>query len=619
MQLRVLGPLEVRLGDDRLALGGAKQRAVLAVLLLRAGEVVSVERLVDEVWGDEPPPSAARSLESYVSRLRQLFNGHGPALVRRGAGYTLELRTAELDAQTFAELNEQAGLAAAEEDHERVVWLTAAALDLWCGPAFADVVLASAGRAEAERLEELRLCTYELGFDAKLALGCHEQVVGELQALVRQNPYRERFVAQLMLALYRSGRHAEALDAYEQTRRRLDDDLGLQPSAELRALSGQIVRQDSALERPLPDRSSTAPRRAFGSPAGRFSGALVAGVVTAATMALSATGSVSRDQLPAVGSSDSVTRVALVLPTQASVTSEDARITSTTAEFRRTADRLGYEQEILVADEVDPSPAQLERTVDALAQGGYRLVLVSGAGATAQALAPLVRRQPETRFVFLDAYLSSLSLDGVPNATGIPYADHESARLVGYLGGLVPRRGDPQASPVDVVSVIAAPRTPRNHRIVRGFARGVHNAQRDVAVRVAYVADPDDKTRCEALANAHVDAGADVVFAIGRPCSTAALTVARMRGVWGIRVGGDATSRGPHIMASTWKVYETAVAKALNGYSLDTLPAGRDVTIGLADDYAVIIDADSHAVSEKLWSKVVRLCSSIRQHAAQAP
>ena len=179
LEFRVLGPLEVRLGDKSLPLGGAKQRAVLAVLLLREGEVVPVERLVDEVWGDDPPPSAVHSLESYVSRLRQLFNGHGPTLVRRGAGYSLELRGAMLDARTFLELQEDASAAAADGEPPRAVALTTAALAVWRGPALADVALASAGRAEAERLEELRLRTYEVRFDAELALGRHAQVVGE--------------------------------------------------------------------------------------------------------------------------------------------------------------------------------------------------------------------------------------------------------------------------------------------------------------------------------------------------------------------------------------------------------------------------------------------------------
>ena len=210
-------------------LGGAKQRALLAVLLLRADEVVSVERLIDEVWGDTPPPSAAHSLEAYVSRLRQLFNGHGPSLARRGAGYSLELGGSLLDVRRFTELLDDVSHAIGAGDEARVSKLAAEALALWRGPALADIALASAGRAEAERLEELRLRTLEQRVEAELALGRHEELVGELQALVGQNPYRERFVGQLMLALYRSGRAAGALQVYEKTRGALDEDLGLQP------------------------------------------------------------------------------------------------------------------------------------------------------------------------------------------------------------------------------------------------------------------------------------------------------------------------------------------------------------------------------------------------------
>jgi pentatricopeptide repeat protein len=313
MECRVLGPLDVRVGDEPIALGGGKQRAVLAVLLLRAGEVVPVERLVDEVWGDDPPPSAAHTLESYVSRIRQLFNGYGPRLVRKGVGYALELGDATLDARRFVELQEQASLAAAMDEPGDVIDLTAGALAMWRGPALADVALASAGRAEADRLEELRLRTYELRFDAELALGRHEQAIGEVQKLVAQNPYRERFVAQLMLALYRAGRHAEALDVYEQMRRRLDDDLGLQPSTDLQQLSGQIVRQDPAL-RQREVTQSTRPAAVMTSRARRLTELVVVGAVVAAVMAFTASG--STPQLPravpaaAVGTSP----IALVLP-----------------------------------------------------------------------------------------------------------------------------------------------------------------------------------------------------------------------------------------------------------------------------------------------------------------
>jgi DNA-binding SARP family transcriptional activator len=184
----VLGPLEVRNEGVEVPLGGAKQRAVLAILLLRVGEVVPVERLIDDVWGDTPPPSAAHSLEAYVSRLRQLVGGEGVSLARRGAGYCLELHHAVLDAQVFEQLADDASLAAAAGDHERVAALAAEALALWRGPALADVALASSGRADAERLDERRLRLLEQRFEAELALGRHEAIVGELQQLVGQNP-----------------------------------------------------------------------------------------------------------------------------------------------------------------------------------------------------------------------------------------------------------------------------------------------------------------------------------------------------------------------------------------------------------------------------------------------
>ena len=180
MEFRVLGPLEVRADCESISLGGAKQRAVLAVLLLSANEVISVERLVDEVWGDRSPPSASHSLEAYVSRIRQLLNGYGPTLTRRGAGYCLSLGDAVLDSDTFARRLEDASDAAGEGGLARASALAGEALALWYGPALADVPLAAAGRAEAERLEELRLRAFELKFDAELALGGHEVIVGEL-------------------------------------------------------------------------------------------------------------------------------------------------------------------------------------------------------------------------------------------------------------------------------------------------------------------------------------------------------------------------------------------------------------------------------------------------------
>jgi DNA-binding SARP family transcriptional activator len=231
IEFSVLGPVEALVGAEPLPLGGAKQRALLAVLLVHAEQIVSVEVLIDELWSDNPPPSAPHTLEAYISRLRGLLAPYAPSLVRRGGGYVLELHGAALDARVFERLLEELSLAAAQGDHPRASDLGADALALWRGPALAGVAVGPLAKAEAERLEELRLRVLEQRFEAELALGRHEERISELQLAVANNPFRERFTAQLMLALYRSGRHADALELYEKTRSAMGDELGLQPSA----------------------------------------------------------------------------------------------------------------------------------------------------------------------------------------------------------------------------------------------------------------------------------------------------------------------------------------------------------------------------------------------------
>ena len=181
-----------------------------------------VERLFDEVWGDDLPASAAHSLESYVSRLRRALSPYGVAVERRGGGYRIDLGGAVLDSQVFEALVDQAAQALAAGDHPRAASIAKEALGLWRGPVLADVTLHLESRAEAERLDELRSRAFEIRVDADLALGRHAELVGELRRLVEETPYRERLVAQLMVALYRSGRHVEALEVYERTRRDLE-------------------------------------------------------------------------------------------------------------------------------------------------------------------------------------------------------------------------------------------------------------------------------------------------------------------------------------------------------------------------------------------------------------
>jgi DNA-binding SARP family transcriptional activator/basic membrane lipoprotein Med (substrate-binding protein (PBP1-ABC) superfamily) len=608
MEFRVLGPLEVWRHGEQLSLGGAKQRAVLAVLLLRAGEVVSVERLVDEVWGDAPPPSAAHTLESYVSRLRQLFNGHGPTLARRGAGYSLELNDANLDSRTFVALQETASLAAAAGDTEKVVDHATAALAVWRGPALADVSLASPGRAEAERLEELRLRTCELRFDAELALGRHEQVVGELQALVGQSPYRERFVAQLMLALYRSGRHAEALDVYERTRTALAGDLGLRPSEELQQLSGQMVRQEPRL-RGLGSNTRDAHRRHAHVPARarRIAALVLACAVTSAVMAFTATGSASSREVSAAPTTPAETgaRVALVVPSDTRYPQLVPWDTGS-GSFQASAERWGFETKVMMR-----ADAGLSRRIE---EGAFDLVLVIGRDPT-RTLQQSVREMPGTKFVFLDSSLADLSLEGATNVSAVRFADEQTAELQGYLSALVPRRGGSPSDRVDRVSVVVGPYTAHARRVVAGFRRGVEHVRgRTVAVRVGYV-DGSNLTACERIANDQIDAGSDVVFVDAGHCGLGALAVARLRGVWGIGAFDDGVNLSPHILTVTYKDYEHAIAIVLEEFALGNFRSGGELTLGLNDNYAVgVEDVDRNAaVPESIWSKVVSLCSRIRE------
>ena len=246
MEFRMLGPLEVRRGDETLALGGAKQRALLAILLLHANHVVGRERLAELLWGDEPPPTADHVIEVYVSQLRRVLEPEGAPykmLVRKPAGYVLQVSASDLDVNTFAGLVEGAR---SRQPAEASAALSRA-LDMWRGPALADFAGESFALSESARLNELRLYAREERIDAELALGHHGQLIGELQGLVEEHPLRERLCGQLMLALYRAGRQAEASDIYQRTRERLVDELGMEPGPELQELLKRILQQETGL------------------------------------------------------------------------------------------------------------------------------------------------------------------------------------------------------------------------------------------------------------------------------------------------------------------------------------------------------------------------------------
>ena len=245
IEFRVLGPLEVLVEGRAIELTRRKRRSLLALLLLNAGEVVSTDRLVEELWAGKPPKAAIGSLQNLVSDLRKALGRE--TVLTREPGYVLDVDPNSVDLHRFERLVAQA---VEGGDAERRSSLLREALALWRGPPLADLAYEPFAHVEIARLDELRTTAHEELVDAELELGHHAQVVGELEALVAENPWRERLRGQLMLALYRSGRQAEALQAYAQARETLIEELGIEPSEELQRLEQSILRHDPELELP---------------------------------------------------------------------------------------------------------------------------------------------------------------------------------------------------------------------------------------------------------------------------------------------------------------------------------------------------------------------------------
>ena len=255
MDFRILGPLEALDGGQQVPLGGSKLRAVLALLLLHPNETLSSDRLIDELWGEEPPASAAKALQVHVSRLRKALAGEGggdggDVVVTRPGGYQLQIDLEQLDAHRFERLLAEGNGELAADRPERALAALDEAVSLWRGPPLADLAYEPFVQAETARLDDLRVAAFEQLIEAKLALGRHVEVVGQLEALIDEHPFRERLHGQLMLALYRADRQADALQAYQEARRKLVEELGIEPGERLRELERAILAQDPALAQP---------------------------------------------------------------------------------------------------------------------------------------------------------------------------------------------------------------------------------------------------------------------------------------------------------------------------------------------------------------------------------
>src|SRR5947209_108827 len=242
MEFRVLGPLEAYEAGKQVPVGGAKQRALLAVLLLNANRVVPRDRLIDALWDEEPPETARKAVQVYVSQLRKLL---GPDVLQtRPPGYLLRVEPGMLDLDRFETVLRDAR----DADPGTAANKLREALALFRGRPLADFANDRFAQAEIVRMEELRLVALEERIEAELRLGRHGELVPELEALTDEHPLRERLCRQRMLALYRCGRQAEALKVYQSARRELVEELGIEPGRELRELHQAILRQDSALE-----------------------------------------------------------------------------------------------------------------------------------------------------------------------------------------------------------------------------------------------------------------------------------------------------------------------------------------------------------------------------------
>src|SRR5690349_15019853 len=248
MDYRILGPLEAFDGDRPLPLGGARQRSVLALLLLHANEAVTRDVIVDELWGENPPPTAAKVLQNCISALRKELPGGTETLRTVGTSYALQLGAGELDRDRFEQRVAKGRAALAAGDDEDAADELRAALTLWRGAPLCDFAYERFAQEEIVRLDELHVSAVEDRIDADLACGRADELVAELEALVARHPVRERLRRQLMLALYRTGRQADALSAYRDARQTLLGELGIEPTRALQELERAILAQDPELD-----------------------------------------------------------------------------------------------------------------------------------------------------------------------------------------------------------------------------------------------------------------------------------------------------------------------------------------------------------------------------------
>lgn len=575
MEFRLLGTLEVVEGGRPVSLGGSRARALLVLLLLHRNEVVTVDRIMEELWAERPPKTGGQVVRIYVSQLRKALepnrsNGAPGILLTRRNGYLLEVEPGHVDVDRFEALRAEGHRLLGAGEVADAASTLEEALSLWRGAPLQDVAYEAFAQAEIARLEELHLVTLEDLSDTQLAAGRDSALVADLEQLVEANPLRERLRAQLMLAQYRAGRPADALETYQRGRRLMVDELGLEPGEPLRRLEAQILQQDSTLDRPTvsppPAEPPARPAPWARRPRVSLVAAILLGAAAVGAFLVAATiyDGHRRPIAPSIP-------VALVLnarrnPIDLSQATEDPIIG-----MRLAGNDTGLRSKVLYGGGTLSGFLQQVRR----AAGKANLVIVDAAP-NEEAVSKLTRLFPKTHFVVFDSVFDrAASFRGQRNVTGLAFHDRDNAYVGGYLAALMTHGNQ-------AVSAVGSERTQSVGDLIQGFAGGARQARPGIRVLVDYTNTSKEQSRCIAAANRQIDHGSHVVFDVAGECGFGTIQAAGTRNVWALAIGDGPSNLGPEVLATVLRRSDLAVQLAVKRFASGQLPHGQDLSLDLA-------------------------------------
>jgi SARP family transcriptional regulator, regulator of embCAB operon len=604
---------------DEQRLPGRQGRLVFAYLLARHGHPVSRDELAEALWGDELPATWEKALAVLVSKLRAVLDECGvdgsAALTSAFGCYQLTLPEGSWIDVSAAEESLEHGEAARDRGDLADARVSAETAIKLARRTFLPGENGSWVEEKRAELREILARGLECLADVQLGSAHPSEAVESAEELTSLEPYRESAYRTLMRAHVAAGNDAEALRVYERCRSLLADELGAYPSSDTEAVYLDVLRATGA--EPARAAAALAPRHESTPPhlpRQRRWRRLVAGLAAAIFIAVAATlagvlawPSSSQRVLSTKHAGAAVPahpRVALLLDRLPNAKYRSVwEIRSALDGLRLAANEYGLRTRIVAAGRTE---ADARRAAVRLGREGFDLVLV---GTTlVDGIVPVVARYPRTRFVFPDRSLGDpdLQLGGQSNATGLVFADNQSGYLAGYLSGLMEARAGSRVNRQHVVSGIGGYPIPPVQRLLGGFTRGVKAALPGTVVRTSYAGIWEQQAPCAEIANRQIDAGSDIVFAAAGPCSLGALSVAGIRGVWGIGVDEDLSYLGTHILASTVKRLDRAVVRVTQWFTEGTLPRGRDVVLGLRE-YAVGIAGINLGVPRAVREKLARV------------